>query len=116
MSQNDSGPGLAPVAEARGAARRQARQWSAGLAAVLGTVLALALVVAFVALDYRFGQEAHRLLKILLGGGLGVSIMLIPRFGLFLLPLATPFLSWMPRIPVPGVSILNLLLFTVFTS
>jgi len=116
MSPGYPGPGPAPVAEARGAARRQARRLSAGLAVAFGTTLALALVVAFVTLDYRFGQEPHRLVKILLGGGVGASILLIPRFGLFLLPVASPFLSWMPRIPVPGMSILNLLLFTVFTS
>jgi O-antigen ligase len=116
MSPGYPGPGPAPVAEVRGAARRQARRLSAGLAAGLGIVLALVLVVAFVTLDYRFEQEPHRLVKILLGGGLGVSFLLIPRFGLFLLPVATPFLSWMPRIPLRGVSILNLLLFTVFTS
>jgi putative inorganic carbon (HCO3(-)) transporter len=116
MSPDHSGPGLAPVAEARGAARRQARQLSAGLAVALGTALALVLVVALVALDYRFSLAAHRLVKLLLGGGLAVSIVLVPRFGFYLLPVATPFLSWMPRIPVPGVSILNLLLFTVFTS
>jgi len=116
MSPGSPGPVRAPVAEARGAARRQARRLSAGLAAVFGTALALVLVAAFVVLDYRLGQEPHRLVKILLGGGLGVSIVLIPRLGLFLLPVATPFMSWMPRIPVPGVNILNLLLFTVFTS
>ena len=116
MSPGSPAPGPAPVAEVRGAARRQARRVSAGLAAAFGTALALVLVVAFVVLDYRFGLEPHRLVKILLGVGLGVAAMLIPRFGLFLLPVATPFLSWMPRIPVPGVNILNLLLFTVFTS
>ena len=116
MSPGSPGLGPAPVAEARGAARRQARRLSAGVAVALGTALALVLVVAFVALDYHFGQEPHRLVKILLGAGLGFSIVLIPRFGLFLLPVATPFLSWMPRIPIPGVNILNLLLFTVFGS
>jgi O-antigen ligase len=116
MSPGSRGPGPAPVAEARDAARRQARRLSAGLAVSLGMVLALVLVGGFVLLDYRFGQEPHRLVKILLGGGLGVSIVLIPRFGFFLLPMVTPFLSWMPRIPVPGLNILNLLLFTVFAS
>jgi hypothetical protein len=116
MSPAPSGPGLSPVTEARGAARRQARQISAGLAIALGTLLALVSVAGLVALDYRFNLAAHRLVKLLLGGGLAVSIAFIPRFGFFLLPVATPFMSWMPRIPVPGVSILNLLLFTVFTS
>jgi hypothetical protein len=116
MSPEPVRPGLAPVAEARGVARRQAQRLSAGLALTLGTSVALVLVVAFVALDYRFSMETHRLVKLLLGGGLAVSIVLVPRLGFFLLPVATPFLSWVPRIPVPGVSILNLLLFTVFTS
>lgn len=116
MSPERSGPGRAPVAEARGAAQRQARHLSAGLTVALSTTLALVLVVGFVALDYRFSLAAHRLVKLLLGGGIAVSIVLIPRFGFYLLPVATPFLSWMPRIPVPGVSILNLLLFTVFAS
>lgn len=116
MSPDRSGPGLVPVAEARGAARRQAQRLSAGLAVTLSTALALALVVAFVALDYRFSLQPHRLVKLLLGGALAVSIMLIPRFGFFLLPVATPFLWWVPRIPVPGMSVLNLLLITVFTS
>jgi O-antigen ligase len=116
MSLGLPGPGRAEVAEARGVARRHARRLSAGLAVALGTTLALVLVVAFVALDYRFGQQPHRLVKILMGGGLGFAIVLLPRFGLFLLPVVTPFLGWMPRIPVPGVNILNILLFTVFTS
>ncbi len=116
MSPDHPGPGPAPVAEARGAARRHARRLSAGLAVAFGTALALVLVVGFVALDYRFGQEPHRLVKIALGGAVGVWILLIPRLGLFLLPVATPFLSWMPRIPVPGLNILNVLLFTVFAS
>ncbi len=104
----------APVVEARGAARRQARQLSAGLAVVVGTTLALVLVVAFVALDYRFNLAAHRLVKLMLGGGIAASIVIFPRFGFYLLPVATPFMSWMPRIPLPGVSILNLLFFMVF--
>jgi O-antigen ligase len=116
MSLGPAGPRPAPVVEARSAAQRQARRLSAGLAAVLGTALALVLVVAFVVLDYRFGQEAHRLVKILVGGSLGTSVLLVPRFGLLLLPIATPFMSWMPHIPLPGVNVLNLLLFTVFTS
>jgi O-antigen ligase len=116
MSRLTQGPDPAPVSEARSAALRQARRLSAGVAVSAGVALALLLVVAFVALDYRFGQEPHRLVKILLGGSLGAAILLIPRFGLFVLPVVTPFLSWMPRIPVPGVNILNLLLFGVFAS
>ncbi len=110
------GTGAVPVAEARRRARLQARRLSAGLAAALGMGAALFLVAVLVILDYRFGQQAHRLVKILLGLGVGASIVLIPGFGLVLLPVAVPFLQWMPRIPVPGVSMLNLLLFTVFSA
>ncbi len=109
-------PAPAPLAEARRAAERRAVHVSGGLAAALGTVLALAVVMVFVVLDYRFGQATHRLVKVLVGGGVMTLIALLPGFGLLVLPVATPFLSWTPRIPVPGVNALNVLLFTVFTS
>src|SRR6185436_16487445 len=37
-----------------------------------------------------------------------------PDFGLLALPVLTPFLGWMPKIPLPGVNPLNILLLTVF--
>ena len=116
MSPSPAGPGPIPVAEARDVARRQARRLSSGMAAALGMGFAFVLIVAVVVLDYRFGQQAHRLIKILAGVGAGGGIVLLPRFGLLLLPVAVPFLQWMPRIPLPGVSMLNLLLFTVFSA
>lgn len=116
MSPVPAGPGAVPVAEARDLARRQARHLSGGLAAALGMGLAFFLVAVLVVLDYRFGQQAHRLVKILAGVGVGAGIVLFPRFGLLMLPVAVPFLQWMPRIPVPGVSMLNLLLFLVFSA
>ena len=116
MSVNAPGPGAAPIAEARDVARRQARRLSVGVAAALGTAFALTLVVVFVLLDYRLGQEPHRLVKILLGGGLAAAVVFIPRLGLFVLPIATPFLAWVPRLPVPGANVLNLLLLSVFST
>ncbi len=112
-----TGPRMAtgtPVQEVRAAGRRQARALSAGVAVALGMALAFLLMVAFVLLDYRFGQDPHRLVKILLGGALFAGILLQPRLGLFVIPVATPFLPWMPRIPVPGINVLNVLLLSVF--
>ena len=68
----------------------------------------------FTLLDYRFHQDPHRIVKLLLGlAGMG-TIIAQPQIGLLLLPLATPFLGWMPRLPIPGVNALNLLLLAVF--
>jgi O-antigen ligase len=111
-----SGPHPTGLAQARRAARAGGQRVSGAVAAVLGTGLALAAVLALVVLDYRFGQQAHRLVKIMAGGAVGALVLLLPRAGLFLLPVATPFLGWMPRIPVPGVNALNLLVFGVFFS
>jgi hypothetical protein len=118
MSLPPPGPGLGPlpVVEARRAARLHAQRISAGLALVFGIGAALVLVLAFVVLDYRMGLQAHRLVKILIGAGAGGGILIFPRVGLFLMPVAVPFLGWLPRLPLPGVNVLNLLLFTVFST
>jgi O-antigen ligase len=72
------------------------------------------LMTAFVALDYRFDQDPHRIVKV----GLGVlalgAICAQPRFGLLLLPVVTPFLPWVPPLPIPGLNALNVLLLEVF--
>ena len=72
------------------------------------------MVAVLVALDYKFDQDAHRLFKLLLGLAGVATILLVPRIGLFLLPLAIPFLGWMPRIPVPMLNAVNILVFAVF--
>jgi O-antigen ligase len=102
------------VAELQANARRQARRLSGGVMAVVGSAFAIFLVAILTVLDYGFRQDPHRLFKILLGV-MGFSFILIkPRFGLLLLPIATPFLPWMPKVPVPGMNPLNALLFAVF--
>jgi hypothetical protein len=54
-------------------AREGARKLSGGLIAVLGAAFALVMVGAFTLLDYRFQQDEHRLVKILIGvAGLGL--------------------------------------------
>lgn len=95
-------------------ARRGARGLSGGLVAVLGAGVAVLLVGLFVILDYGFGQDPHRLVKILAGATLLATIGARPDLGLLSLPLLTPFLGWLPKLPLPGVNPLNVLLLTVF--
>ncbi len=108
-----AGPG-AQVHEAREAARRQAATLSGPLLALLGSVVAVFVVGVFVLLDYTFDQDPHRLVKILIGASAIGAILAMPRFGLLLLPIVTPFLAWLPVLPVPGMNPLNLLVFSVF--
>jgi O-antigen ligase len=37
-----------------------------------------------------------------------------PRVGFFLMPIVTPFLAWLPKIPAPGINPLNAMLGAVF--
>src|SRR5437867_1086607 len=99
-------------------ARREGKplDLASGIVAALGALLALLLVALFVVLDYHFGQAPHRLVKILVGVGLMVGIVVQPRVGLFLIPVITPFLPWIPPLDVPGVNPLNVLLGSVFLT
>jgi O-antigen ligase len=114
-----SGPGAlppTPLHEVREAAQRQARQLPASLVLALAIAVSLTAIIAFVALDYRFDQDPHRIVKLLIGVALVGSIVLRPWFGLLLLPIVTPFLGWMPRVPIPGINPLNVLLVSVFLT
>jgi O-antigen ligase len=84
------------------------------LPVLFAAAIALVLVGAFVVLDYRMQQDPHRLVKILIAVSAMGAIVIWPRVGLLVLPVVTPFLAWLPRIPVPGVNILNILVFSVF--
>jgi O-antigen ligase len=100
--------------ELRESARRQARGFPLGLTLLIAIGTALLCIGAFTMLDYRFHQDPHRIVKVLLGlTGVG-AIVAMPMVGITLLPIATPFLSWMPRLPLPGINALNVLLFAVF--
>lgn len=79
----------------------------AALVAVLGTA-------ALVLLDYHFGQQTHRLFKLLAAATVLATMVLWPFFGLIVLGVATPFLPWLPRLPVPGANTLNVVMITVF--
>lgn len=100
--------------EVRSAARRQAQGLSGALVAVLGMSLAALVMIAFIALDYVFHQDPHRIAKVGVGLCALGGILAFPRFGLLLVPVVTPFLSWVPPTPIPGLNVLNVLLFSVF--
>lgn len=100
--------------EVRATARRQAQGWSGLLVVLVAMGLAALAMVAFIALDYYFHQDPHRIAKVALGLCALGGILAYPRFGLLLVPLVTPFLPWVPPAPVPGLNVLNLLLFSVF--
>jgi hypothetical protein len=102
------------IHEVREAARRQARALPIGLFVVSAIGLAVLTIAIFVLLDYRFNQDPHRIVKLLAGLSGIAAILIRPMVGLTLLPVATPFLGWMPRIPIPGVNVLNFLLIAVF--
>lgn len=114
MSTNPAPAGDSTLREVREAARRQAQAFPIGLVVAGSVVVAVGMIALFTLLDYRFHQDPHRIVKVLLGlAGIG-AILSQPIIGLTALPIVTPFLSWMPRIPIPGVNVLNILLFAVF--
>jgi len=116
VSLEPGGAAGATLREAREDARRQARTLSAAGVMLAGVGVALAAMALVVALDYRFAQDPHRVVKILLGAAAFAGILLRPRIGLLLLAAATPFLPWMPGIRLPGVNVLNVLLISIFAT
>ncbi len=93
----------------RGAERHQSLP---GLLVAMGA--AAILMIGFIVLDYHLDQADHRLFKILGGLLAFAGILSQPHFGLLLLPIASPFLPWIPPAPVPGLNPVNLLLFSIF--
>lgn len=112
MSSNPSRTAAARAVRAA----RSGNGIAAALAPFLGAALALFLVAVFVILDYRFDQAPHRLIKILLGGALMAWVLIKPRLGLFTIPIVTPFIGWVPPLPIPGINALNILLGSVFLT
>jgi O-antigen ligase len=109
-------PPITPLDDVRAAARRQARALSGGLMAGIATGAALLIVLLFLALDYRFNQYPHRLVKILAGAVVMGGIVIQPIFGLLALPVLTPFFPVLPVSPIPALNPVNVLLVTVFAA
>ena len=114
MSLESTQPDLPPMRDMREAARAQTRRLTAGLVYVFAVGLAVFLVLVLTVLDYRFHQDAHRLWKVLLGVAFIVAIFMLPRFGIAVFPIATPYLAWLPKVPIPALNPLNIMLFGVF--
>jgi O-antigen ligase len=83
---------------------------------VFSMLMAIGLMLMIIVLHYQFEQAQHRLIKIVLGFGAVMIILMKPLFGLFLFPIGVPFLSMLPKIPVPGFNTLNAFLFMLFIS
>lgn len=116
MSLEPRVPATPSLEEAREVARAQSSRVSGGLIAIGGAVLAVLGMAVFILMDYKLDQDPHRMIKVLVGAATMVTIALKPYFGLFVLPIATPFLPWMPPVPVPGVNPLNAIVFTIFVA
>ena len=116
MSTEPRPPVTHGLDEAREIAQAQSSRVSAGLIALVGAVLAVMGMAFFVLMDYKLDQDPHRLLKVLLGVIIMGTIAFKPMFGLFVLPIVTPFLPWMPPVPIPGINPLNGIVFTLFVA
>ena len=104
MSAGPPFSSISAVDEARESARRQAKSLSSSVLVVVGMVGAIVAMVLFAVLDYGLGQDPHRLVKIAIGGSLVAGISMMPRIGLFVVSLLTPFILWLPKLPIPGRS------------
>jgi len=114
MAHDPTPPASHVPRELRAEAQRQAKSMSLTLVLVVGTGIALFSVAALALLDYQFGQAPHRLIKLLVGASLMAWIVIQPRIGLFVIPVVTPFLPWIPPVPIPGINAQNVLLGTIF--
>jgi hypothetical protein len=83
---------------------------------ILAMIMAVGVMLLIIVLHYQFEQAQHRLIKILLGFMAVAIILTKPLVGLFLFPIGVPFLSLLPKIPVPGFNTLNAFLFMLFIS
>lgn len=81
---------------------------------VFASLLAIACVGLVAMIDYHLNQRSHVVVKLVLGGGLVAGLFLMPGLGLTALPVLTPFLAWLPRVPAPGVNTLNIVVGIVF--
>jgi len=116
VSVEPRGRPITTIEQARTDAQRQARSFSSVIVLMVGIALAVLVVGAYVFLDYHLQQDPHRLVKLTVGGSLLASILLVPHVGLFTVPLLTPFILWLPKMPIPGVNTLNILMVSVFFS
>jgi O-antigen ligase len=101
-------------AELRARAQRGARGLAAALIPVASGALAVGLVLVFVVLDYVMGANVHRLVKLLVGLSALAGLVANSTIGLFILPIANPMIGLLPKLPLPGLNTLNVLLLGIF--
>lgn len=99
------------VRAARAAAHRRPTGLGLAMLALFASLVGAFAVIALAKLDYSYSQAPHRLVKVLIGMT-GVGFMLVkPLIGLLVVPIAIPFLEWLPKLPLPGINTTNGLLF-----
>lgn len=98
----------------RARAQRGARGLAGAAIPLASGALAVGLVVAFAVLDYVLGTHVHRLVKLLIGLSALAALLANQAIGLFVLPLATPMLGLLPKLPLPGLNTQNVLLLAIF--
>lgn len=105
-----------PPGGAQSPAAAPGRPLAAAVPVTLAAALGVLMVLLFVVLDYGFDQQPHRLVKIMLGATVLGGILVWPWLGLALLPVLTPFLGWLPKIPVTALNPLNALMVSIFLA
>jgi O-antigen ligase len=81
----------------------------------LGLTLLLSFLGVLVALGigyahYWLGHETHRLVKVLLAIAVVMLFLTRPPLALGILPFTLPYMTWLPKSPVPMLNAMNLLI------
>ncbi|MFI5369989.1 MAG: O-antigen ligase family protein [Candidatus Eisenbacteria bacterium] len=101
-------------AELRARAQRGAQGLATAAIPIVSGMVAIGLVLVFVVLDYVMGANVHRLVKLLIGLSAMVGLVANSTIGLFILPIANPMLGLLPKLPLPGLNTLNVVLLGIF--
>jgi len=110
-------PEVTPAGRPPTPAPTQIPQYAYGwLVYVVGALAAILLAFAIYKLNYSFGQAPHRIVKILLGVGIVLLVILRPRIAIFAWFLSLPISGWMPSTGITGLNGANVLFLALVIS